>query len=330
MSILNLKEAAENGKVSQGTVLINSTPMVRSGKRNDFMVGRFLSKEAEYDFKIWEEEIFSTVQANGTGIYDVEVIGAEYNGFYFTVRKVEPTRDLSLSKHDFLPKIPRDVINERWLAVIKKLSQLGVSDECWNFVQTVLDDPELEGRFTIEGAAIYHHDNKIGGLVNHTTKMLNILASLMENNPELKECGDLLALSIVLHDVGKVFEYDDLAPSEYWYAHHRIRGIEFLAKYKDEVIELYNETIYRQIQSIIAGHHGDYGDRPTTVAAAIVHYIDTLESQTTGLIDSLLATKSDRIRYMDWGFLEPLPIGKFKPIPEDSPEALEALFIAED
>jgi len=31
----------------------------------------------------------------------------------------------------------------------------------------------------------------------------------------------------------------------------------------------------------IAGHHGLYGDRPTTVAATIIHYIDMLESQTT-------------------------------------------------
>lgn len=330
MSILNLREAAQNGKVSQGAVLINSTPMIRSGKRNDFMVGRFLSKEAEFEFKIWEEEIFSTIQANGTGIYDVEVVGAEFNGFYFTVRNVEPTRDLSISKHDFLPRIPREKINKGWLAAIKNLSQQGVSDKCWNFVQEVLDNPELDGRFTIEGAAIYHHDNKIGGLVNHTTKMLNILAALLGNNPELKECADLLALSIVLHDIGKVFEYNDLAPSEFWYANHRVRGIEFLAKYKNDIIELYDETTYRQIQSIIAGHHGDYGDRPTTVGAAIIHYIDTLESQTTGLIESLKTTKSDRIRFLDWGYLEPLPIGKFKPIPEDSPEAIEALFTAKE
>ncbi len=326
MAVLNLKEASENGKVSQGTVLINSTPIVRSGKKNDFMVGQFLTVDGEYEFKIWEEEIFSVIQANGTGLYDVEVVGAEYNGFYFTVRSAEPSRDSSISKHDFLPRIPREHINSQWKNAVSRLRSLGTSDDCWQLVQAILADEELNGRFTIEGAAVFHHDNKIGGLVNHTTKMLNILASLLENNEELKECADLLAFSIVVHDIGKVFEYDDLAPSEFWYANHRVRGIEFIAKFKEDIIEIFGEVFYRQVQSVISGHHGEYGDRPTTVAAAIIHYIDTLESQTTGLVEAVLACKSDRLRYIDWGFLEPLPIRQFKPLPEDSPEALEMYF----
>ena len=326
MPVLNLQEAAENGKSSQGSVLINTPPTVRSGKKNDYMVGQFTTPTGNFEFKIWEEAIFSTVQANGTGIYDVELIGAEFNGFYFTVLSIEPSRDLSLSKHDFLPRIPRDRINQQWRNVVARLNQRGVSDDCWKLVQTVLADPEIDGRFTIEGAAIYYPDNKIGGLINHTTKMLNILASLLDNNPELQECADLLAFSIVVHDLGKVFEYEDLAPAKYWYANHRIRGIETIANYKEDIINQYDETFHRHVQSVIAGHHGEYGDRPTTITAAIVHYIDTLESQTTGLIQSQETAQNDRIRFNDWGFLETLPIGRFKPLDEDSPDALEAYF----
>lgn len=326
MPILNLTEAAEKGKISQGKVLINAIPSVRSGKKNDFMVGQFLAQDGQYDFRIWEEEIYSVVQANGTGVYDVEIVGSEYNGFYFTVRKIEVNQDDSISKHDFLPKIPREQINFNWRNAMNKLRKLGTTEECWQLIQDVLADPELDGRFTIEGAAVYYHDNKIGGLVHHTTKMLNILAAVLENNPELVECADLLTFSILVHDVGKVFEYKDLAPSDFWYANHRVRGIEFIAAYKDTIIDLYDETFYRQVQSIIAGHHGDFGDRPSSVAAAIIHYIDTLESQTTGLLQTMLQTKSDRIRFGDWGYLEPLPIDRFKSIPEDSPEAIEAYF----
>ncbi|MDI9490485.1 MAG: HD domain-containing protein [Clostridiaceae bacterium] len=326
MPILNLTEAAVKGKVSEGTVLINAVPSIRSGKKNDFMVGNFLSQDAQFEFRVWEEEIYSTIQAHGSGIYDVEVIGSEYNGFYFTVRRVEVSRNENISKHDFLPKIPADQIKNNWRNAMAKLRDLGTTEACWQLIQTVLNAPELEGRFTIEGAAIYYHDNKIGGLVNHTTKTLNILAAILENNPELQECADLLAFAVTVHDIGKVFEYDDLAPAKYWYANHRVRGIEFIALFKDAIIDLYDETFYRQVQSVISGHHGDFGDRPTSIAAAIVHYIDTLESQTTGLLQSMLQTKSDQIRFGDWGFLEPLPIDRFKSIPEDSPEALEAYF----
>ncbi len=326
MAILNLKAAAENGKLSQGTVLINTPPNIRSGKKNDYMVGKFLQLDEEFEFKIWEEEIFSIVQANGTGLYDAEVIGAEFNGFYFTVKNIEPSRDTSISKADFLPRIPRDYINKQWRDVTLKLKERGVSDQCWQLVQKILADEEVNGRFSVEGAAVFYHDNKIGGLVNHTSKMLNILAAMLENNKELSECADLLAFSIVVHDIGKVFEYDNLAPAEFWYANHRVRGIELIAKYYDEIVDLYGETFYRHVQSVIAGHHGDYADRPTTVTAAIVHYIDTLESQTTGLIQAVLTTRDEQIRFKDWGFLAPLPIKQFKPLPEDSLEALENYF----
>ncbi|NLJ71074.1 MAG: HD domain-containing protein [Clostridiaceae bacterium] len=329
MSILDLKQAQEKGKVSQGTVFINVLPSIRTGKNGEFMVGQFLSQDGQFDFRIWEEEIFSTVQANGTGIYDVEVIGAEYNGFYFTVRKIEVCHNPEISKYDFLPSIPREQINQNWKRAVRKLNALGVSKDCWNLLEEIIKDPEIKGRFTTEGAAIYYHDNKIGGLVNHTIKMLNILAAMLENNPELLECADLLTFSIMVHDIGKVFEYEDLAPAKFWYANHRVRGIEFIANYKDAIIELFDETFYRQVQSVISGHHGDYGDRPTTVAAAIVHYIDTLESQTTGILQHMENLKDDNFKFGDWGFIEPLPIGRFKSVPEDSPEALEAYFTTE-
>lgn len=327
MAILNLKAAAENGKLSQGTVLINTPPNIRSGKKNDYMIGHFIQMDDSYEFKIWEEEIFSVVQANGTGLYDVEVIGAEYNGFYFTVKNIEPSRDTSISKSDFLPRIPRDYINAQWRDVVNKLKAHGVSDNCWKLVQKIIEDEEVNGRFTIEGAAVYYHDNKIGGLVNHTSKMLNILVAMLENNKELLECADLLTFSIVVHDIGKVFEYDNLSPSEFWYANHRVRGIELIAKYYDDIVDLYGEVFYRHVQSVIAGHHGEYADRPNTVTAAIVHFIDTLESQTTGLVAAVINSKDDRIRFTDWGYLAPLPIKQFKPLPEDSPEALESYFI---
>ena len=111
-----------------------------------------------------------------------------------------------------------------------------------------------------------------------------------------------------MHDIGKVFEYRDLATSEYWYANHRVRGIEFLSHLKDKVISCYDEEFYRQVQSVIAGHHGAYGDRPTTVAATIVHYIDVLESQTTELISQQQAAPSDRLRHPDFGFLQMIPL----------------------
>lgn len=307
MPILDLKAALELGKISEGTVLVNVPPSIRQGRRDDFMVGQFMNQQQNVEFKIWEERIFATIRDNGVGMYDVKVEGSEYNGSYLTVLEARPTQDTSLGESDFLPAVDRERLNSLWRDALDKLGRDGLSEKAVLLIRDLIGAEELGGRFTVEGAAIRHHDNLIGGLAWHTTKMLNILAAVMENNVELRGDIDMLTVGIVVHDIGKVYEYNNLGPGEYWYANHRVRGIEFLADHRDRIIADFGETFYRQIQSIISGHHGEYGDRPQTVAAAIVHYIDTLESQVTGLIQSQQQSNDERTRFSDWGFLMGLP-----------------------
>ncbi len=304
MAILDLNEALSRGRRSQGSVYINMPPQVRSGKKNDFMVGRFLNKDQDAEFKIWEEYIFAPVLEYGTGIYEADVEGSEYNGQqYLTVHRIERSEDPSLKKRDFLESIPQEDILALWKKAKRSLNEAGTSDLCWMLIDQIINAPEIKGRFMIEGAAISHHDSVIGGLAHHTLKMLRILAVMIEDNPFLQEHCDLLVMGVFLHDIGKIFEYDELEMAPYWYANHRVQGIEYLARFKDDIITAYNEAFYRQLQSIISGHHGEYGDRPTTVAAGIVHYIDTAESQVTELIELEQKSPDSRIYVRDWGYL---------------------------
>ncbi len=310
MDILNLPVSLEKGRRSRGLVLINTMPDIRSGKRDDFMSGFFYFKGQNYLFRIWDKDVFEIILEFGPGIYVAETLGSDYNGPYLTVKSIDVYPGTEVTRDDFLGGIPREDLERRLAAIRASLDQLGVTASCWDLLDSVLADPRLEDRFMIEGAAIRHHDNVFGGLANHTLKMLNILRAVLENNPALRVSADLLVFSIFMHDIGKVFEYHNLEMGEFWFANHRVRGIEFLASLKDEVIRRYDESFYRQVQSVIAGHHGLYGDHPTTVAATIVHYIDVLESQTTELLREQLNTPGSKIRHPDFGFLQDIPLSE--------------------
>ena len=304
MSIIDLDQAIENGVRSSGAVYIQSQPQVRSGRKDDFMVGRFVNQEQDVEFKIWEEQIFSTVLTHGPGVYEAEVIGSEFNNqIYLTVLSIKKEKDYPIKKQDFLPNVEEGKVERLWDDARETLSSLGVSDKCWKLLDKILNSPIIGDRFWIEGAATNHHDNLIGGLAHHSIKMLRILATLIDNEEYLDPHVDLLTMGTVLHDIGKVFEYNDLEMAKYWYSNHRARGLEYLAEFRDEIMSLYNEKFYRNLQSIIIGHHGDYGDRPTTVACAIVHYIDTIESQVTDLIQMEKKSHDGRIFVKDWGYL---------------------------
>ncbi len=308
MAILNLEQAGEINRISEGTVLINEQPDIRQGKRNPYMVGTFVTRESSCEFKIWEEQNYKTVVENGPGLYDVAVEGSEFNGtYYLTVKRIRPSEDPDLDRGDFLPFIPVVQIKTFWREVNEKLMGLGLSAEARAFAVRILNDSEIGGRFWREGAASFFHDSKIGGLANHTLKMLRILTALLENLPALQASTDLLYLGILFHDIGKIYEYDNLGPAEFWFANHRVRGIELLSQFQEEITALYDERFYRHLQAIISGHHGEYGDRPTTVATAIIHYIDTLESQVTGLLERQVASRDSKFRG-EWGFLEPIAL----------------------
>lgn len=304
MAILDLDAALERGRRSIGAVYINQPPQVRSGKKNDFMVGRFMNKDQDVEFKIWEEYIFAPVLENGTGVYEAEVEGSEYNGqTYLTVLRIEKQLNPAVTKRDFLESVPQQQILDMWQKARTSLNALGASELCWTLIDQIINHEEIRGRFMNEGAAVSHHDSLIGGLAHHTLKMLRIMAVVIEDNDYLREHVDLLTMGIFLHDIGKVFEYRELEMGPYWYANHRVQGIEYLAKFKGDIIAAYNEAFYRQLQSIIIGHHGEYGDRPTTVAAGIIHYIDTAESQITELTDLEKKSSDHRIYVRDWGYL---------------------------
>ena len=225
MDILDLTQAIERGRVSRGLVLINSKPDLRSGKRDDYMTGDFYLNGQTFTFRIWDKDIYQIVIEYGPGIYMAETVGSDFNGPYLPVRSLALYPGQELPRHAIMGGIPQNQLLQGLDDVRQRLDAVGVSQDCWELVKLALSHPSLQGRFLVEGAAVRHHDNVIGGLANHTTKMLRILAAILANNPELSASADLLTFSIFMHDIGKIFEYQDLGVAEYWFAYHRVRGI---------------------------------------------------------------------------------------------------------
>lgn len=65
------------------------------------------------------------------------------------------------------------------------------------------------------------------------------------------------------------------------------RGIEFLRSHQDKIVDNLGTETYFRLHSVITQHHGEYGDRPRTIEAYIVHKADSLEAVMTQLEESL-------------------------------------------
>lgn len=152
---------------------------------------------------------------------------------------------------------------------------------------TILNTLRIEKRFKEEWAGAKNHDAQFGGLVIHTYKMLCLTRTMIENDARMAQYSDLLYLSVALHDIGKVLEMRNGKYTKNSFITHRSMGVEIVALCRNAVTALIGEDAYYRILSVIQGHHGEYGDKPTTVWAQLVHLIDMVDCYATMFLDKV-------------------------------------------
>lgn len=288
--VLELKGLNEGELITDKVVYVQSyAKKAYAGGTKHFIVGNFTKGEESIAFKIWDEKLVEAVAVAGLEGKAIRITGSvtsymqkmelkidkvDVEGMAdFPVKAFLKTADVAEIYKDFVELVQREVEPKG----ITLLNHIFKNEGIW-------------GRFKEEFAGSKMHDALVGGLMNHTTKMLKIAKTIVENEPRIKEqenFKDLLMLGVILHDIGKVKEMHMGVYQENSFVTHRTQGMEMLMKYKEEVVEAYDETFYYQILSVIQGHHGDFGDKPTTLVAYLVHLIDMVDAMTTGAFDRI-------------------------------------------
>ena len=139
MKIVDLRAALEKDNKTSGLVYINEVPQVRSGRKNDYMVGRFYQDRQSVEFKIWEERTYAPVVEHGVGIYEADLMGSEYNGqVYITVRRIKPYEGDEISSTDFLARVPDEVFNRCVEDSQRAIRRCGASDNCFTLIRELL------------------------------------------------------------------------------------------------------------------------------------------------------------------------------------------------
>lgn len=167
---------------------------------------------------------------------------------------------------------------------------------------------KYENDFYLYPAATKLHHAYVGGLAYHTLGMLNLVDGLVANYPYINK--DYMYSGIILHDIGKVIEFSGVENTEYapegQLLGHLLIGCNEI---KAAAIRLgYDESeeVFMLLH-MVASHHGQplYGaiKKPATAEAALLWYIDTIDSKFRVLGEELEKTEvghfTDIIGVMD-------------------------------
>ncbi len=189
---------------------------------------------------------------------------------------------------DFLPEAARS--ESEMTAELKELID-STQEPYQSLLTKILGEETFLPKFASAPAAKRMHHAYVGGLLAHTLSMASLAEQLSQHYPNVNR--DLLLCGVLLHDIGKVEEYNldagIVITDDGHLIGHILRAIVWI---EQAAADLQIEPkITRQIVHLIAAHHGklEWGSpvTPKTIEAVILHQLDLLDSRVQGFIDFL-------------------------------------------
>ncbi len=144
------------------------------------------------------------------------------------------------------------------------------------------DDGFVQAFAEAPGAKRQHHAH-IGGLLEHTLSVVKILCLVQEIHPQLDR--DLLIAGGLLHDIGKLAEFNTGVTIEYTDIGRLVGHIVITDRWVREKIETipdFPAELDNRLNHLLLSHHGqkEYGAPivPMTAEACALHYADNLDA----------------------------------------------------
>lgn len=212
---------------------------------------------------------------------------SEYRGaLQLVVKKVGPVNADSVDPSDFLPATERDV-NQMFQRVVA-LTEAMAEGYLKSLLHIFWDDAGFVKQFKMAPAAKKMHHAYIGGLLEHTLSVALLVDRIAGHYSGIDM--DLLLTGAILHDIGKVREFEYSRRLDYSnegrLLSHIVIGLQMIEE-KIGRVENFPEELALLLKHLIVSHHGsqEFGspEVPKTIEAVLLNYIDEIDSKVTGI-----------------------------------------------
>jgi len=213
---------------------------------------------------------------------------------------------------EFVPTIDRDIseLISKFKSIIEEIQDEHIKQ----LLKLFFDDYEFMKKYANSPAAKSHHHNYVGGLIQHVLSMINLSKTIAkEYEPELDV--DLMIAGCILHDIGKIVEYETKAVIDYTITGSLLGHIPIGAKMVEDKIDKLDNfpvKIKNKILHLILSHHGSQEAGSPVIPhfpeAVALHKIDDCDAQVKNSIQvkkKLQETTNDEIvkTGRDFGFM---------------------------
>jgi len=235
------------------------------------------------DAKMWDgiSEVAETFERDD--VVKVRGIVQLYNQRpQMTVQKLRPGVPGEFELADYIPHTEKDI--EAMFAELREAVSGFENKDLRRLVESFLDDPEIAARFKTAPAAKSLHHAFIGGLLEHVVSLAR-MARLTASHYEILDL-DLLLTGVVLHDLGKIYEFEYDRTFRYSNEGQLLGHMAIVLRMierKCAALPDFRPKLRLLVEHMILSHHGRYEfgspKLPMFPEALALHYLDDLDSK---------------------------------------------------
>ncbi len=268
----------------------------RDRTRGEFLTLILADRTGEILARVWEDA--PTVDQQIEAGQVVKVLGhvEDYlDRWQVIVEKIRPAREGEYDLTDMIPATERDVA--RMLEEVRRTVEEVENPHLQQLLRAFFDDPDFVARFSRAPAARRVHHAYLGGLLEHTVEVVSLCRHLLTLYPQIHR--DLLLTGALLHDIGKIHEYQYETSIEYSDEGRLLGHVVMSLQMVDRVLAGmpdFPADLALRLRHMLISHHGrhEWGSprRPHTLEAAALHYVEDLSAQ-VNRFQRLIAARRD-------------------------------------
>lgn len=278
-----IKDLTENVSIDDVFALEGMELIPFREKPGMFLKMRLADRTGDVSAFVWDNAEDVRSQIAHSDFVRVSGIARIYRDkFSINVTMVSCMDGDKVDPNDFLPCTQKD--RHSLLEELQSHAERINNHYLRDLLGVFFDDTEWVREFSNAPAAKRMHQAYLGGLLEHTVNMLNLVPGVCSNYPKIDR--DLLVTGVILHDVGKIEEYEYsrriTVSNQGNFLGHIILGIELVSRAIDS-LDGFPDELRLRLLHMIASHHGRYEwqspELPKTIEAVLLHQLDLLDAE---------------------------------------------------
>ncbi len=275
---------------------------LRQGAKDFFLRLKLADNSGFVVANIWRNANEKADKFNVGDVLKIRGLVIKYNkSIQITINNIFNLSEDEYEISELIPSTKKD-INE--LADIFFNFIDSIKDEHLNrLMKIIFEEKQFFNRFLKSPAAKSWHHNYAGGLLEHSISVAKI-CDFSSNLYGLDR--DLMIAGALLHDVGKVEEYDSNVGIDFSDAGRLIGHFVIADRMITETaakIDLFPAKKLLKLRHMILAHHGEFEKGsvrlPQTLEAMVLHLADNLDAQTVG-VKQIIDASSDKSEWSEF------------------------------